>query len=123
MPPPTSRTPTWRSATGAGAVRREARGDVVLQARVEHDEHLVVGGDRDHEVGTLDARALEHPQLAGVAVLNGVLELLLDHQVATAVVLEERHLVPLLDELSGQVPADLAGPGDDHVHDRLLMST
>ena len=48
------------------------------------DEHvvLVVAGDRDHEVGALDPGALEHPQLGGVAVLRGVLELLLDRQVA-----------------------------------------
>ena len=51
---------------------------------------LVVAGDRDHEVGALDARALEHPQLGGVAVLDGVLELLLDGQVAAAVLLDAR---------------------------------
>ena len=54
------------------------------------DEHvvLVVAGDRDHEVGALDAGALEDPQLGRVAVLDGVLELLLDDQVAAAVVLD-----------------------------------
>ena len=54
------------------------------------DQHvvLVVAGDGDHEVGALDAGALEHPQLGGVAVLDGVLELLLDRQVAAAVVLD-----------------------------------
>ncbi len=98
--------------------------DLVLVARhlADEDVVLVVAGDRDHEVGALDAGALEHPQLAGVAVLHGVLELLLDHQVAAAVVLQQGHLVALVDQLPCQVPADLPGPGDDHVHERLLMS-
>ncbi len=50
------------------------------------DEHvvLVVAGDRDHEVGALDAGALEHPQLGGVAVLDGVLVLFLHREVAGA---------------------------------------
>ena len=54
------------------------------------DEHvvLVVAGDGDHHVGALDAGALEHPQLGRVAVLDGVLELLLDDQVAAPVVLD-----------------------------------
>ena len=76
---------------------------------------LVVAGDRHDEVRALDAGALEHPQLGGVAVLDGVLELLLDRQVAPAVLLEDGDLVALLDELPRQVPADLAGAGDDHV--------
>ena len=76
---------------------------------------LVVAGDRDHEVGALDARALEHPQLGGVAVLDGVLELLLDGQVAAAVLLDAGDLVPLLQQLAREVPADLAGAGDDDV--------
>src|SRR6185436_14072371 len=44
-----------------------------------------------------------------------VLELLLDGQVAAAVLLEHRHLVPLLEQLPREVPADLAGAGDDDV--------
>ena len=51
---------------------------------------LVVAGDGHHEVGALDAGALEHPQLGRVAVLDGVLELLLDGQVAAAVLLDAR---------------------------------
>src|SRR5690606_37888239 len=42
--------------------------------------------------------------------------LLLDDQVAPAVLLDERDLVVLLDELAGEVPADLAAAADDHVH-------
>ena len=44
-----------------------------------------------------------------------MLELLLDGQVALAVGLDQRHLVTLVDQLAGQVPADLAGPDDQHV--------
>ena len=71
------------------------------------DEHvvLVVAGDGDHEVGALDARALEHPQLGRVAVLDGVLELLLDRQVARAVALDQRDLVALGDQLAREVAA------------------
>ena len=75
------------------------------------DQHvvLVVAGDGDHEVGALDAGALEHPQLGRVAVLDGVLELLLDDQVAAALGLDQRHLVALAEQLAREVPADLAG--------------
>jgi hypothetical protein len=79
---------------------------------------LVVARDRDDEVGALDARALEHPQLGRVAVLHGVLELLLDDQVAAALLLDQRDLVALLDELAGEVPADLAAAADDDVQPR-----
>src|SRR5262249_18068592 len=36
-------------------------------------------------------------------------------QVAAAVLLDRRHLVALLEQLAREVPADLAGAGDDHV--------
>ena len=55
---------------------------LLLGDLADEDVVLVVAGDGDDEVGALDARALEHPQLGGVAVLDGVLELLLDAQVA-----------------------------------------
>ena len=65
----------------------DARDDAVAEVLLLGDladEHvvLVVAGHRDHEVGALDAGALEHPQLGRVAVLRGVLELLLDREVA-----------------------------------------
>ncbi len=83
----------------------------VLLLRDLADEHvvLVVAGHRDDEVGALDAGALEHPQLGRVAVLHGVLELVLDDEVAAAVGLEQRHLVALVDQLAREVEADLAG--------------
>ena len=62
-----------------------SRGDLADQQVV-----LVVAGDRHDQVGALDAGALEHPQLGGVAVLDGVLELLLDGQVAAPVLLDRR---------------------------------
>ena len=60
--------------------------DAVLLARdlADQDVVLVVAGHRDHEVGALDAGALEHPQLRAVAVLGAVLELLLDDAEARA---------------------------------------
>ena len=64
---------------------------------------------------TGDARALEDPKLGRVAVLDGVLELLLDGQVTALVLLEAGDLVPFLEQLAGQVPAHLAGAGDDDV--------
>src|SRR5204862_1714138 len=82
------------------------------------DEHvvLVVACDRDHEVGALDARALEHPQLGRVAVLHGVLELFLHRQVACARGLDQGDLVVLGDQLAGEVAPHLARPDDDRVH-------
>src|SRR5215217_4832807 len=67
---------------------------------------LVVARDGHDEVGALDPGPLEHPQLGGVAVLDGVLELLLDGQVAAAVLLEHGDLVALLEQLARQVPPD-----------------
>ena len=63
---------------------------LLLRDLADQQVVLVVAGDRDHEVGALDAGALEHPQLGGVAVLDGVLELLLDGQVAAPVLLDRR---------------------------------
>ena len=55
---------------------------LLLGDLADEDVVLVVAGDGDHEVGALDAGALEHPQLGRVAVLGGVLELLGDGPVA-----------------------------------------
>src|SRR5205823_10430895 len=92
--------------------------DAVLLARDlgDQDVVLVVAGHRDDEVAALDPRALEHPELGAVAVLDAVLELLLDDRVADGVGLDERDLVALLDELAREVPADLAGSDDHDVH-------
>ena len=97
--------------------RAMTRSTQVLLLRDLADQHvvLVVAGDRDHHVGARDPGPLEHPELGGVAVVDVVLELLLDRQVALAVGLDQGHLVALLDQLAGQVPADLAGADDDHV--------
>src|SRR4051812_17204260 len=81
---------------------------------------LVVAGHGDDQVGALDAGPLEHPQLRAVAVLRGVLELLLDGAEARPVVLDDRQLVALVDQLASQVPADLPGTDDDDVHLRGL---
>ena len=98
--------------------RAMIRSTQVLLLRDLADQHvvLVVAGHRDHHVRALDAGPLQHPQLRGVAVLDVVLELLLDGQEAVAVVLDQGHLVALVEQLAGQVPADLAGPDDDDVH-------
>ena len=56
---------------------------LLLGDLADEDVVLVVAGDGDHEVGALDAGALEHPQLGRVAVLDGVLELLLVGEVAS----------------------------------------
>ena len=92
--------------------------DEVLLLRDLGDQHvvLVVARDGDDHVGAHDAGALQHPQLGCVAVLDRVLELLLDRQVAVAVGLDQRDLVALADQLAGEVPAHLAGAGDDDVH-------
>ena len=74
--------------------------------------------EKGHEVTVLEQdrrryltveQELEHP------VQYGVLELLLDDQVAPPVLLDQRDLVALLDQLAREVPADLARAGDDHV--------
>src|SRR5262249_35676947 len=97
--------------------RDDPRAEVLLLGDLADEEVvLVVAGDRDGEVGAVDARALEDPQLGRVAVLDRVLELLLDSQVARAIALDDRDLVVLGDQLACQVPADLAGAGDDDVH-------
>src|SRR5436190_3181075 len=95
----------------------DALDEVLLLGHLAHEDVvLVVARHRDHEVGALDARPLEHPQLRRVAVLHRVLELLLDDQVAAPVALDERDLLALVDELAGQVPADLASADDQDVH-------
>ena len=79
----------------------------VLLLRHLADQHvvLVVAGHRDHHVGPRDPGPLQHPELRSVPVLDAVLELLLDREVAVAVVLDHRHLVALVDQLPREVPA------------------
>src|SRR5512139_301316 len=91
--------------------------DEVLLLRDLADQHvvLVIAGHRDHHVGAGDSRSLQDPELGGVPVLDVVLELLLDRGVAIAVVLDHGHLMTLVEQLPREVPADLAGPGDDDV--------
>ena len=89
---------------------------LLLGHLADQDVVLVVAGDGDDQVSPLDAGPLEHPQLGRVPVLDGVLELLLDHPEARVIGLDQRHLVVPGDQLAGQVPADLARAGDDHVH-------
>ena len=88
---------------------------LLLRDLADQQVVLVVAGDRHDEVGALDPGPLEHPQLGRVAVLDGVLELLLDGQVAAPVLLDHGDLVAALEQLAREVPADLAGAGDDHV--------
>ena len=82
----------------------------------DEDVVLVVPGHGDHEIGALDPGAFEDPQLGRVAVLDRVLEFLLDDPVAAVVGLDQRHLAILGDQLAGEVPADLSGAGNDHIH-------
>src|SRR5262245_16345694 len=91
--------------------------DQVLLLRHLADQHvvLVVAGHRDHQVGARDPGALQNPELRRIPVLDVVLELLLDGQVAVPVVLDHGHLVSLVEQLPGQVPPHLPGPGDDDV--------
>ena len=114
--------------------------EVVVVARVVHagddpfakilllrdltDEHvvLVIARDGDHEVSPLDAGPLEHPQLSRVAILDGVLELLLEQEVALPAALDQSHLMTLRDQLAPEVSADLAGADDDHIHDYACCS-
>ena len=99
------------------AARHHARHAVLLARHLrDQDVVLVVAGHGDDEVGALDAGALEHPQLRAVAVHGAVLELLLHDRVAVRVRLDHGHLVPLVDQLAGEVPADLPGSDDHHVH-------
>ena len=57
---------------------------LLLRELADEEVVLVVAGDGDRQVGAVDARALEDPELGRVAVLDGVLELLLDGEVAAS---------------------------------------
>ena len=92
--------------------------DAVALARdlADDDVVLVVARDRDDQLGALDAAALEHHQLGRVAVLRDVLELLLEQPVAVGALLDDRDLVPHLQQLVREVAPDLAAAGDEDVH-------
>jgi hypothetical protein len=93
-----------------------AHGVLLLRHLADDDVVLVVAGDRDHQIGALDSRPLQHPELCGVTVLDDVLEFLLDNLVATMVGLEQGHLLVVGQQLAREVPTHLAGSDDDHVH-------
>ena len=98
--------------------------DAVLLARdlADQDVVLVVARHGDHHVGALDPAAVEHPELGAVAVLDGVLELVLDGGVARRVGLDDGQLVALADQLAREVPPHLARSDDQYVHARLRRS-
>ena len=97
--------------------RDDAVTEVLLLGDLAHKHVvLVVPGHRDHHIGSLDARPLEHPQLRRVAVLSGVLEFLLQGEVALAPGLDHGHLVTLADQLARQVSSHLTAACDDRVH-------
>jgi len=73
---------------------------LLLGHLTDQDVVLVVSGHGDNEVGSLNACALEYPELGRVAVLSSVLELLLDDPIAPMVGLDQRHLSVLGDQLS-----------------------
>ena len=77
--------------------------DAVVLARhlADDDVVLVVAGDRDHEIGRpRDPGPLEDEELGRVAELRAVLELLLQALPAVAPLLDQRHLVPEVEERS-----------------------
>src|SRR5262245_52836059 len=96
--------------------------DEVLLLRHLADQHvvLVVAGHCDHHVRARDPGALQHPELGRVAVLDVVLELLLDRQIAVPVVLDHAHLMALVEQLPREVPTDLPRARDDDVLPRFL---
>jgi hypothetical protein len=104
----------------AGIVHtRDHLGHVVPLARDLADDEvvLVVAGDAQDEVGGPgDPGLLEHVQLGRVAEQHLVLELLLQPLVAVRALLDQRHLVAHAQQRAGDVGADLAPAGDDHVH-------
>src|SRR5204863_2413981 len=102
---------------GVVAAGDDALAEVLLLGDLaDEDVVLVIARDGHDEVRALDPGPLVHPRLRAVAVLDGVLELLLDAQVGAAVLLDERDLLPVADELAGEVEPDLAAADDDHVH-------
>ena len=93
--------------------------DAVVLARhlADDDVVLVVAGDRDHEIGRpRDSGPLQDEELRRVAELRAVLELLLEALPAVAPLLDQRHLVPEVEDALRQIGADLAAAGDEDVH-------
>ncbi len=76
----------------------------------------VVAGDRHDHVGAFGAGLGERARLVGVALQHHVAELVGDELHPVRRVLDDQHLVRLLDQLAGQVEADLPAAGDDRVH-------
>ena len=77
---------------------------------------LVVAGDRGHDVGPVRAGLAEVLALAAVVGDDDRADLVGDLLRARLVLLQEHDLMAGLDELLGQVIADLAAADDEHEH-------
>ena len=89
----------------------------MLLSELERDQVvLVVAGDCKHGVSALHAGGAEEPHLVAVASHDDTPELALRPVRAGRVLLDQRHLVAALQEVSGEVVAHLASADDDCVH-------
>ena len=83
----------------------------------DHEVVLVVARHREDDVGRpVDPGALEDVDLRRIAAQRHGAELLLELLEAVAALLDERHLVPHVEQRGADVGPDLAAAGDDQVH-------
>jgi hypothetical protein len=80
---------------------------------------LVVAGGRDHDVHGPDRAAFEERGLRRVAVDHGGSRLLASAVEPGFVEVDDGHLVAGAHEDAGQVAADVAPTGDEHLHPRI----
>src|SRR5438067_10490410 len=84
---------------------------------LERDQVVfVVGGDREHRVGSFDTRLGEEADLAAVAAHDDASELGLEPVGAPGLLLDEGDFVTALDEVAREVVADRAASHHDDVH-------
>ena len=115
-----SSTPRWRKSSSflglltRAIVRRHV--EVVLGHLADDEVVLVVAGDRGHDVGPGAAGLAEVLALAAVVGDHDRADLVGDLVRPGAVLLHEDDLVAVLDELLGQVVADLPAADDEDEH-------
>ncbi len=97
---------------------RDGEGNLIarLGDLADHQIVVVVARHRDHQIRALSADLIHRARLAGVTTKHRGSQILLQAFEAHRILLQQQHLMSLLDQTLRQVIADLAAASNDDIH-------
>src|SRR5438105_5574281 len=94
----------------------------VLRHLCRHDVAIVAVGQGAEGIGLLDPGALEHVLVDAVAQQGIARKVVTQPRKCGSALIDDRHLVALVDQLEGQPGADPAAAHDDDLHEDWIMA-